>query len=198
MGRKVWFITGTSRGFGHEWTTAALERGDRVVATARKLDALKPLADQYPDALLPLELDVTDKHACTAARDGQSRLRRPDRPVGRVERGRDRGSGEQEGIAVTTPSQCPNTHTHTHIFHAARRSRRRLRRSLLSVSGGIDTPADAPIRVKIKPALLAQRPAGGQALLRRALSQLVCGRLSIGAERLSTRDTRLLLVVRGR
>ena len=28
MGQKVWFITGTSRGFGREWTAAALERGD--------------------------------------------------------------------------------------------------------------------------------------------------------------------------
>ena len=30
MGQKVWFITGTSRGFGREWTAAALERGDSV------------------------------------------------------------------------------------------------------------------------------------------------------------------------
>lgn len=27
---KTWFITGTSRGFGQEWTQAALERGDQV------------------------------------------------------------------------------------------------------------------------------------------------------------------------
>ena len=32
---KTWFITGTSRGFGREWAQAALERGDRVAATAR-------------------------------------------------------------------------------------------------------------------------------------------------------------------
>ena len=35
---KTWFITGTSRGFGREWTLAALERGDRVVHCARRLD----------------------------------------------------------------------------------------------------------------------------------------------------------------
>ena len=34
---KTWFITGTSRGFGREWTIAALERGDRVAATARNV-----------------------------------------------------------------------------------------------------------------------------------------------------------------
>jgi hypothetical protein len=28
MTDRVWFITGTSRGFGREWTIAALERGD--------------------------------------------------------------------------------------------------------------------------------------------------------------------------
>jgi NAD(P)-dependent dehydrogenase (short-subunit alcohol dehydrogenase family) len=32
---KTWFITGSSRGFGRVWTEAALERGDRVAATAR-------------------------------------------------------------------------------------------------------------------------------------------------------------------
>jgi len=69
MPLKVWFITGTSRGFGREWASAALERGDRVVATARKLDALKDLADRYPSTLLPLELDVTNKEAVVAAVD---------------------------------------------------------------------------------------------------------------------------------
>ena len=33
---KVWFITGSSRGFGRIWTEAALKRGDKVAATARK------------------------------------------------------------------------------------------------------------------------------------------------------------------
>ncbi len=69
MSSKIWFITGTSRGFGREWTTAALERGDKVIATARKLDPLRDLADKYPDALLPLELDVTNREAVIAAVD---------------------------------------------------------------------------------------------------------------------------------
>jgi NAD(P)-dependent dehydrogenase (short-subunit alcohol dehydrogenase family) len=66
---KVWFITGTSRGFGRQWAIAALERGDKVVATARNLDSLKELADKYPTTMLPLELDVTNKAAVTAAVD---------------------------------------------------------------------------------------------------------------------------------
>lgn len=57
---KVWFITGTSRGFGRVWAEAALARGDRVVASARSIGALKPLVEQYGNQVLPLELDVTD------------------------------------------------------------------------------------------------------------------------------------------
>lgn len=64
---KVWFITGTSRGFGREWARAALERGDRVAGTARDLGTLDELVKQYPDTFLPLRLDVTDREADFAA-----------------------------------------------------------------------------------------------------------------------------------
>jgi len=67
MAEKVWFITGTSRGFGREWTIAALERGDKVAATARDTATLDELAQKYGDALLPIELDVTDRAADFAA-----------------------------------------------------------------------------------------------------------------------------------
>ncbi len=67
MAEKVWFITGTSRGFGREWTIAALERGDRVAATARDTSALDDLVEKYGDALLPISLDVTDRAADFAA-----------------------------------------------------------------------------------------------------------------------------------
>ncbi|QTI67376.1 SDR family oxidoreductase [Gordonia polyisoprenivorans] len=66
-GGKVWFITGTSRGFGREWAIAALDRGDRVAATARNLDSLADLVDTYGSAILPIELDVTDRTADIAA-----------------------------------------------------------------------------------------------------------------------------------
>ncbi|OZC85905.1 short-chain dehydrogenase/reductase [Rhodococcus sp. 06-418-5] len=67
MAAKTWFITGTSKGFGREWTIAALERGDRVAATARNTDTLKDLVEQYGDAILPIELDVNDRAADFAA-----------------------------------------------------------------------------------------------------------------------------------
>ncbi|NJP88551.1 SDR family oxidoreductase [Nonomuraea sp. FMUSA5-5] len=64
---KNWFITGASRGFGRIWAEAALARGDRVAATARRPEALRRLAETYGDAVLPLPLDVTDRDAVTAA-----------------------------------------------------------------------------------------------------------------------------------
>ncbi|OZD08829.1 short-chain dehydrogenase/reductase [Rhodococcus sp. 06-221-2] len=67
MTAKTWFITGTSKGFGREWAIAALDRGDRVAATARNTDTLKDLVEQYGDAILPIELDVNDRAADFAA-----------------------------------------------------------------------------------------------------------------------------------
>jgi NAD(P)-dependent dehydrogenase (short-subunit alcohol dehydrogenase family) len=64
---KIWFITGTSRGFGREWAIAALDRGDKVAATARSTDSLDDLVAKYGDAILPLQLDVTDKAAVEAS-----------------------------------------------------------------------------------------------------------------------------------
>ncbi|MDX6640100.1 MAG: hypothetical protein QOF12_1111 [Solirubrobacteraceae bacterium] len=64
---KVWFITGTSKGFGRVWAEAALERGDRVAATARDTGTLTELAERHGENVLPLALDVTDKGAVDAA-----------------------------------------------------------------------------------------------------------------------------------
>jgi NAD(P)-dependent dehydrogenase (short-subunit alcohol dehydrogenase family) len=64
---KTWFITGASKGFGREWTEAALERGDNVAGTARVPATLDALVAAYPDTFLPIQLDVTDKAADVAA-----------------------------------------------------------------------------------------------------------------------------------
>jgi NAD(P)-dependent dehydrogenase (short-subunit alcohol dehydrogenase family) len=67
MAVKTWFITGTSRGFGREWATAALDRGDEVAATARDVASLDDLAAKYGERILPIPLDVTDRDADFAA-----------------------------------------------------------------------------------------------------------------------------------
>jgi NAD(P)-dependent dehydrogenase (short-subunit alcohol dehydrogenase family) len=64
---KNWFITGTSRGFGREWAIAALDRGDRVAATARDISSLDDLVQKYGNAILPIALDVNDREADFAA-----------------------------------------------------------------------------------------------------------------------------------
>ncbi|MFK4088457.1 SDR family NAD(P)-dependent oxidoreductase [Kribbella sp. NPDC020789] len=64
---KVWFITGSSRGLGREFVEAALSRGDRVAATARSTKGFDDLVEKYGDAVLPLEMDVTDKPAVFAS-----------------------------------------------------------------------------------------------------------------------------------
>lgn len=64
---KTWFITGASRGLGHEWAIAALERGDRVAAAARSVSGCEELAVRYGDAVLPIALDVKDRCAAFAA-----------------------------------------------------------------------------------------------------------------------------------
>ncbi|MEQ4715199.1 SDR family NAD(P)-dependent oxidoreductase [Nonomuraea sp. B19D2] len=60
---KVWFITGSSRGLGRNFVEAALSRGDKVAATARNTAHLDDLVATYGDAVLPLELDVTERVA---------------------------------------------------------------------------------------------------------------------------------------
>src|SRR3954463_10799609 len=67
MTSKVWFITGSSRGFGAELVRAVLAHGDRVVATARQPEQLRALVDGYADRARVFGLDVTDAEAAVAA-----------------------------------------------------------------------------------------------------------------------------------
>jgi len=63
----VWFITGSSRGFGRALVQAALDAGDLVAATARRPGQLADLTQRYGDRVLPLALDVTDGDAVNQA-----------------------------------------------------------------------------------------------------------------------------------
>ncbi len=57
---RVWFITGSSSGFGRSIAEEALERGERVVATARRPEAVEELSQRGGDRVALLPLDVTD------------------------------------------------------------------------------------------------------------------------------------------
>jgi NAD(P)-dependent dehydrogenase (short-subunit alcohol dehydrogenase family) len=56
----VWFITGCSTGFGRELAKRTLERGYRVVITARDLKKVEDLAANAKDQALVLKLDVNN------------------------------------------------------------------------------------------------------------------------------------------
>ena len=64
---RTWLITGSSRGLGRALTTAALDSGDRVLATARRPEQLDDLVKEYGEAVHPVALDVTDTAAARSA-----------------------------------------------------------------------------------------------------------------------------------
>jgi NAD(P)-dependent dehydrogenase (short-subunit alcohol dehydrogenase family) len=66
---KNWLITGTSSGLGRVMTERLLERGDGVVATVRRDDALTDLQQKYRDSLSVIKLDLTDTEGVRAATD---------------------------------------------------------------------------------------------------------------------------------
>jgi NAD(P)-dependent dehydrogenase (short-subunit alcohol dehydrogenase family) len=61
--QRVWFVTGSSSGFGRAVSEAVLDHGDRLVATARDVDDLRALTSQGGERALTLRLDVTDATA---------------------------------------------------------------------------------------------------------------------------------------
>ena len=63
----VWFITGCSTGFGRELAKLVLDRGWRVVVTARDIDRVRDLADGHKENALALALDVTDAGQAAAS-----------------------------------------------------------------------------------------------------------------------------------
>lgn len=65
--KPVWFITGCSTGFGRELARLLLERGYRVVVTARNPDSVADLVAGHDDRALVQRLDVTDRSQIESA-----------------------------------------------------------------------------------------------------------------------------------
>lgn len=64
---KVWLITGSSTGFGRALAEAVLEKGYRLVATARKPEQLNDLVNRYPNQVKAISLDVTNSQSVREA-----------------------------------------------------------------------------------------------------------------------------------
>lgn len=64
---KVWLVTGSGRGIGRAVSEAALQAGDRLVATARDPAQLSDLVAKYGEQVRAVALDVTDESAVAAA-----------------------------------------------------------------------------------------------------------------------------------
>ncbi|MES2106990.1 MAG: SDR family NAD(P)-dependent oxidoreductase [Pseudomonadota bacterium] len=60
-------ITGASSGFGEEMARKFARHGHKVIAAARRVDRLQALADELGNAVLPVQMDVTDKASVHAA-----------------------------------------------------------------------------------------------------------------------------------
>jgi NAD(P)-dependent dehydrogenase (short-subunit alcohol dehydrogenase family) len=65
----VWFITGCSTGFGRELAKILLDRGNRVVVTARNVKQVEDLAAGRDKQALALQLDVTNTSQIAEAVD---------------------------------------------------------------------------------------------------------------------------------
>ena len=64
---RVWFVTGTSTGFGRILVEEVLKAGGKVVATARNVAQIADLEQQYPGRAKAIALDVTSKQQSEAA-----------------------------------------------------------------------------------------------------------------------------------
>ena len=65
-GTKTWIITGASSGLGLALAEAALQAGEHVVGTARRVARFDALKDRYGDQLLAVEHDVRETAAAAA------------------------------------------------------------------------------------------------------------------------------------
>ncbi|MEC0134144.1 MULTISPECIES: SDR family oxidoreductase [Paenibacillus] len=67
---STWLITGVSSGFGYEMTKQLLEKGDKVIGTARNKNKVAEFIENYPDTFTCETLDVTDVPAIHKLVDG--------------------------------------------------------------------------------------------------------------------------------
>lgn len=67
--KKVWFVTGASKGLGLVLVKKLLENGYRVAATSRDLHSLEAAIGRPSDSFLPLSMDLTNNEDVQTAID---------------------------------------------------------------------------------------------------------------------------------
>ncbi|GAB3812239.1 SDR family NAD(P)-dependent oxidoreductase [Pontibacter rugosus] len=65
--KKVWFVTGASKGLGLTFVKKLLANGYRVAATSRNVQSLVQAVGEVSEVFLPLEMNVTDNDDVKAA-----------------------------------------------------------------------------------------------------------------------------------
>lgn len=65
--KKVWFITGASKGLGLSLVKQLLSAGQQVAATSRNIDELMSAAGSHPGNFLPLQVNLADEQSVAAA-----------------------------------------------------------------------------------------------------------------------------------
>jgi len=67
MKKKIWFITGASKGLGLILIKTLLKKGYAVAATSRSVSELQKAIGEKNDNFLPLEVDLTDESSVEEA-----------------------------------------------------------------------------------------------------------------------------------
>jgi NAD(P)-dependent dehydrogenase (short-subunit alcohol dehydrogenase family) len=107
---KIWFITGAGRGIGAEIARSALDAGDRVVATGRKVADLEARFAPYGEQVLCLPLDVArEPQSAQAVSRAVARFGRIDVLVNNA------GYG-QLGLFEEVPSAAIDQQFQTNVF----------------------------------------------------------------------------------
>jgi NAD(P)-dependent dehydrogenase (short-subunit alcohol dehydrogenase family) len=130
-GTRVWLITGTSSGFGRAIAQAALDAGDRIVATARRTEDLDDLVAYAPGRVTTFPLDITDIEAIsTVVQDTVTWLGRIDVLVNNA------GRGQVGAVEETTDTELRELFD-VHVFGPAALTRAVLPRMRAQGSGSI-------------------------------------------------------------
>jgi len=67
--KKVWFVTGASKGLGFELVKKLLSDGFKVAATSRTVESLTDAFGEVSDNFLPLSMNITDNNDVKSALD---------------------------------------------------------------------------------------------------------------------------------